>query len=90
MQGLPPLGHPAEPRLRRWMDRVFLRALANHPERTPEFFLRLALSVPGAAFVRFMSDQASWADHARIMAALPPGPFLQALQGRPQGARLPA
>ena len=24
------------------------------------------------------------------MAALPPGPFLQALQGRPQGARLPA
>lgn len=90
MQGLPPVGHPAEPTLRRWMDRVFLRALAGDPERTPEFFLRLALSVPGAAFVRFMSDQASWADHARIIAALPPGPFLQALQGRPQGARLPA
>ena len=90
MQGLPPVGHPVEPTLRRWMDQVFLRALASHPERTPEFFLRLALSVPGAAFVRFMSDQAGWADHARIMAALPPGPFLQALQGRPQGARLPA
>lgn len=90
MQGGPPMGHPAEPKLRGWMDGVFLRALANHPERAPEFFIRLATTVPGPAFVRFMSDQARWADHARIIAALPPGPFLQALQARPLRARLPA
>jgi len=90
MRGGPPMGHPAEPRLRGWMDGVFLRALVNHPERTPEFFMRLATTVPGPAFVRFMSDQAGWADHARIIAALPPGPFLQALQARPLRARLPA
>lgn len=90
MQGRPPVGHPAEPRLRGWMDRVFLRALANHPERTPEFFMALAASVPSAAFVRFMSDQAGWADHARIIASLPPGPFLQALPGRPRRSRVPA
>ena len=90
MRGGPPLGHPAEPRLRGWMDGVFLRALANHPERAPEFFMRLGTTVPAPAFVRFMSDQAGWADHARIVAALPPGPFLQALQARPLRARLPA
>lgn len=81
LRGQPPVGHPAEPKVRGWMDRVFLRALANHPGRSPEFFLRLAESVPGEAFVRFMSDQGGWRDHARIIAALPPGPFLQALQG---------
>lgn len=90
MQGRPAVGHPAEPRLRRWMDAVFLRALARHPERTPEFFMKLATSVPGPAFVRFMSDQAGWADHARIIAALPAGPFMQALPSRPLRARLPA
>lgn len=90
LQGRPPVGHPAEPTLRRWMDRLFLQVLASHPERSPEFFLRLAAAVPGPAFVRFMSDQAGWADHARIIAALPPGPFLQALQARPLRTRLPA
>lgn len=81
LQGRPPVGHPAEPMVRGWMDRVFLRALANHPARSPEFFLRLASSVPGEAFVRFMSEQGGWRDHARIIAALPPGPFLRALHG---------
>ncbi len=90
LRGLAPVGHPPEPRLRGWMDQAFLRALARHPERTPEFFFRLASLVPGPAFVRFMSDQAGWADNARIIAALPPGPFLGALQGRARLARLPA
>ena len=90
MQGRPPSGHPPEPRLQHWMDRVFLQALVDHPERAPEFFLRLAKSVPGPAFVRFMSDQAGWTDHARIIAALPPGPFLRALQARPLRTGLPA
>jgi lycopene beta-cyclase len=87
MRGQPPPGHPAEPRLRGWMDGVFLRALASHPARTPDFFMGLATSVPAAAFARFMSDQASWRDQLRVMAALPPGPFLRALPSR---AGLPA
>ena len=90
MQGLPPVGHPPEPVLRRWMDQIFLDALAGHPERTPEFFLALASSVPGVAFVRFMSDRASWTDHALIIAALPPGPFLHASRTRSRRTRLPA
>ena len=74
-----PVGHPHEPWLRERMDAVFLRALAANPARAPDFFLRLAGIVPAAAFVRFLSDQAGVADLARIVAALPPGPFLRAL-----------
>lgn len=78
-RGSAPLAQPPEPRLRRVMDEVFLRALAANPQRAPEFFMRLAEAVPGAAFVRFMSDQARADDLARIVAALPPGPFLRSL-----------
>lgn len=82
LRGQLPVGHPAEPKVRGWMDQVFLRALARHPERSAEFFLRLATAVPGEVFVRFMSDQGSWLDHARVIAALPPAPFLQAIHGQ--------
>lgn len=82
-----PLGHPPEPPLRRWMDAVFLRALAAHPARAPELFLRLAGITPTAAFVRFLSDRAGAADVARVVAALPPGPFLRALGPQPSPAR---
>ena len=80
--GRAPLGHPPEPALRRWMDGVFLRALAAEPERAPEFFLKLAARVPGAALVRFLSDEARPADLLRVIAALPPAPFLRALPTR--------
>lgn len=81
----PPLGHPPEPRLRRWMDEVFLHALATHPVQMPEFFLRLAARVPPAALVRFLSDAARPGDVLRIMAALPSGPFLRAILERHSG-----
>ena len=87
LRGQAPVGHPAEPKVRGWMDQVFLRALAEHPERSAEFFLRLAASVPGERFVRFMSDQGGCLDHARVVAALPPGPFLQAIHGPSQRTR---
>ena len=80
------LGHPPEPRLRRWMDALFLQVLRREPERAPELFLRLARGVSGATFVRFMSDCAGVSDYARVIAALPPSPFLRALIA---GSRLP-
>jgi lycopene beta-cyclase len=75
----PPIGHPVEPRLRRWMDAVFLHAVASNPAHAPVFFMRLATAVPPASLVRFLSDQATPIDLARIVTALPPWPFLRAL-----------
>ncbi|MBC7442879.1 MAG: NAD(P)-binding protein [Ramlibacter sp.] len=70
------LGHPAEPRVRRTFDRIFLQAVRAHPERTAEYFLALARGVAPAALVRFLSDGARPADYARIISSLPWTPFL--------------
>ena len=61
-----------------WMDRVFLRVMDRHPERVPEFFVRMFHRVPPAALVRFLESEPSPADILHVMCALPPGPFLRA------------
>lgn len=61
-----------------WMDRVFLRAMANRPERVPEFFVRLFEHVPPEALVRFLESEPRPADILQVMRALPTGPFLRA------------
>jgi lycopene beta-cyclase len=78
-QGGPPVAHPQEPAMRAWMDQVFLKALSRNTAKGGDFFMALARHVPPAALARFMSDQAGPADLARVIAALPPGPFLAAL-----------
>lgn len=65
-------------RLLDWMDRVFLRAMTNQPERVPEYFVRLFQRVPPAALVRFLESEPRPADILQVMCALPPGPFLRA------------
>jgi lycopene beta-cyclase len=60
------------------MDRVFLRVMDRHPERVPEFFVRMFHRVPPAALVRFLESEPSPADILQVMCALPPGPFLRA------------
>ena len=61
-----------------WMDRVFLRAMTNQPERVPEYFVRLFQRVPPAALVRFLESEPSPADILQVMRALPNGSFLRA------------
>jgi len=61
-----------------WMDRVFLRVMDLHPERVPEFFVRMFDRVPPQALVRFLESEPRPADILQVMRALPPGPFLRA------------
>jgi len=65
-------------RLLAWMDRVFLRVMERHPERVPEFFLRMFDRVPPEALVRFLESEPRPADILQVMRALPPAPFLAA------------
>jgi lycopene beta-cyclase len=65
-------------RLLDWMDRVFLRAMTNHPEQVPEYFVRLFQRVSPDALVRFLESEPRPADILHVMRALPPGPFLRA------------
>jgi len=82
-RGAPPIGHPAEPWLRRSMDRIFLQAVRADLDRTPEYFLALARGVPAAGLVRFLSDAARLTDYARLIASLPTVPFLRQLVPSP-------
>ncbi|MFM8459538.1 MAG: lycopene cyclase family protein [Chthoniobacterales bacterium] len=65
-------------RLLDWMDRVFLRAMTNQPERVPEFFFRLFNRVPPEALIRFLESEPRPADILQVMRALPIGPFVRA------------
>lgn len=76
--GRPDLSAVHGSRLLDWMDRVFLRVMDRHPERVPEFFLRLFERVPPEALVRFLESEPHPADILQVMRALPIGPFLRA------------
>ena len=78
-RGAAPVGHPAEPWLRRSMDRIFLQAVRADLDRTPDYFLALAQRMPPAGLVRFLSDAARLGDYAGLIASLPTAPFLRQL-----------
>lgn len=61
-----------------WMDRIFLRAMANHPHRVPEYFTRLFDRVPAQSLVRFLESEPRMADLWHVMRALPAVPLLTA------------
>jgi len=65
-------------RLLEWMDWVFLRAIGDHPERVPKYFMRLFERVQPEALVRFLESDPRPADILQVMRALPATPFLRA------------
>lgn len=73
-----PLPRHAAARRGAALDAVFLHALAADPAAFPEHFRALVDRVPADAFARFMSDHSTPVDEARVMAALPAGPFARA------------
>ncbi len=73
--------HPPEPYWRQRMDRLFLRVLAEEPQRSPEIFMRMAQAMPAPAFARFMSEKAHATDWLHVIAAMPKAPFLKTALG---------
>ncbi|MBC7518454.1 MAG: hypothetical protein H7248_06150 [Microbacteriaceae bacterium] len=83
LAGASAVGHPAEPPLRRGMDRLFLQAVRTHPERTADYFMALARGVAPARLVRFLNDGATLGDYANLIVALPTAPFIRELFSKP-------
>jgi lycopene beta-cyclase len=77
--GRPPISHAQDPFIIRTMDALFLQVLLSRPDLAPELFFSLFSKVDPVRMARFMSDRASLADCLRIMAPLPPMPFLSKL-----------
>jgi lycopene beta-cyclase len=74
-QSLPAPQH--SPWLIRAMDRLFLEILNTRPKLGPSLFQALSLRVAPAVLVRFLSDEASVLDCARVMRALPAPLFIR-------------
>jgi len=74
-----PVPHAPDPWLTQQMDRLFLQVLAAEPERAADLFVRLFARVPAPRLIRFLSDKATLADRASVVAALPPALFLRHL-----------
>lgn len=83
-RGESPAAHPAEPWVRRQMDRIFLQAVREHPERTADYFMAMATRVPPHRMLRFLTDRATTGDLARIILSLPLLPFMAQLPDRRQ------
>jgi lycopene beta-cyclase len=72
---------PPRSRVATFFDRVMLSYLHDHPTQAPEVFVPLFASVPGDALARFLSEEGTALDHARVMAAVPmAGVLSQALR----------
>lgn len=67
-----------DPPFRRLMDQIFLQALTSNMARSPDDFSQIARALDGTGFARFMSDQSSPADWARVIAGLPKMRYLKA------------
>ena len=78
-EGALPLGHAADPPLLRALDGLFLSLLRAQPDIAPALLLRLFEAVECTRLTRFLSEQGSLADCARVVAALPKRPFLRHL-----------
>ena len=74
-----PVPHAPDAWLTQHMDRLFLQVLAAEPERAADLFVRLFARVPTPRLIRFLSDKATLADRASVVAALPPALFLRHL-----------
>ena len=59
-----------------WMDKVFLEVLKLNPEKAPHLFLRLAKSLNGDAFARFLSGEAKVKDYLSVIWSMPKWLFI--------------
>ena len=79
-------GHPFDlpaPRLRhRLLDSVLLDVLEREPAQLERAFARLFFANPPARVLRFLDEQSAPWDEARLIASMPPGPYVKAVAAR--------
>jgi lycopene beta-cyclase len=84
-------GHPFDrpaPRPRhRFLDAVLLAVLRRDPAELERAFARLFAANPTARVLRFLDEDTRRCEEVRLMATLPPGPYLRAAAGLARPAR---
>ncbi|WP_158221230.1 FAD-dependent oxidoreductase [Kineosporia sp. R_H_3] len=74
-----PFAVPHRPWRHRWLDAVFLRALAREPAVLGPAFVAMFGGDDPLRVLRFLDDGTTWADDARLVRGLPVRPFMRAL-----------
>lgn len=86
-------GHPFAPQITRrrhtYLDAVLLDVLAAEPDRLESTFLRLFGRNPADLVLRFLDEDSSLGQEARLVLTLPPLPFLRAMARRTRRMRRP-
>jgi len=79
-------GHPFAPQITRrrhaYLDAVLLDVLGAEPDRLESTFLRLFGRNPADLVLRFLDEDSSLGQEARLVLTLPPLPFLRAMARR--------
>jgi len=75
-----PFALPEDPWQAARMDALFLRALAEHPDEAPSWFLALFREVPVDRLLRFLDGRGRPADLVAVMSAMPLRRFLGLLR----------
>lgn len=83
-----PFAIPTDPRRDRFLDAIWLHALATERAELEPAFLALFAGVPTDRVLRFLDGRSSTGDLVHVVRALPRGPFLRAAarlaMGKPQ------
>jgi lycopene beta-cyclase len=74
-----PFAAPATHRRYRLLDAVLLRVLDRDPSQLETAFARLFFENPAQRVLRFLDEQSPLRDDLRLIASLPPAPYLRAL-----------
>jgi lycopene beta-cyclase len=77
-----PFHLPAQHRRHRLLDAVLLDVLERDPAELERAFARLFTANPPERVLRFLDEDTGPADEVRLIASLPPAPYVGALLGR--------
>ena len=77
-----PFEIPAPRRRHRFMDTVLLDVLARDAGQVPRAFDRLFSRLPAEQVLKFLDEDTTLAEDLRLMATLPPAPYLRAIARR--------
>jgi lycopene beta-cyclase len=76
-----PFAIPPSRRRHRFLDAVLLAVLDRDPAQLPRAFARLFATNPAERVLRFLDEDTGVPEELRLIASLPPVPYVRALAG---------
>jgi lycopene beta-cyclase len=62
-----------------FFDKIFLRVIKDHPNKSPDLFINLFRKSNHKSFIKFLSDKPSWLDIINIIMSMPKGLMFKGL-----------